>query len=393
MKKEKNHIPIIVLIFVVLISPLGIDIYIPSLPSMADYYGISNDAIAASVYVFVFSLGVGQILVGPISDIIGRRVIALFGILLFLISSFFLAKTQSFEWLLTFRLLQGVAACCTSVAVFAVIRDDYEPEESVKVYSIMNASISIAPSFAPFIGGLLSVNFGWQSNFYLLSLYSLFTLTVVHLFWKKTNKRSVDINATKALRLYNNILKERLFRHGTLICTLSMSVLLIYVTVSPRIIIEELKFSEIEFSIIFGFNALFMMLIGLLLSKYVIHIGRVNLIIIGGIFMLIAGSSLLLITEGFLKLNIVTFMIPMIFLSSGFSILISVSMSFALEPFPNNAGSASAAIGFFQMIGASVISIFVDIYSSNILYSLSIILLILGGIGLIFSAYLRKKTH
>ena len=152
---QRNLLPL--LMFMVLLSPLAIDIYLPSMPTMALEYGVSDSQVQSTLVLFLFAMGLGQILIGPLADRFGRRPIALFGIVLYGISSLLGAYAVEFEWLQLARVFQGLAACSTSIVVFSAVRDCYNSKQSVSMYSYLNGAICVVPALAPTLGGLLAL--------------------------------------------------------------------------------------------------------------------------------------------------------------------------------------------------------------------------------------------
>ena len=117
------------MVTLVLFSPLAIDIYLPALPAMADTFAVDLTRVQDTVTWFMFSLGLGQLLAGPLADRFGRRPIALGGIAIYGASAALAYVAQTLDMLLVARLLQGFGACATSVAAFAAVRDSFGPRE------------------------------------------------------------------------------------------------------------------------------------------------------------------------------------------------------------------------------------------------------------------------
>ncbi|MGJ8581216.1 MAG: MFS transporter, partial [Psychromonas sp.] len=100
-----------ILMMMVVLSPLAIDIYLPSMPEMAIEFGVSDTQVQSTLILFILAMGIGQILIGPLADRYGRRPIALVGIALYIARSFFASIVVEFEFLQLARVLQGIAAC------------------------------------------------------------------------------------------------------------------------------------------------------------------------------------------------------------------------------------------------------------------------------------------
>lgn len=120
------------MVLLVLFSPLAIDIYLPAMPLMATEFDVAPTRIQDTISWFLVSLGVGQLLAGPLADRFGRRPVAMAGIAIYAASSALAWTAQSLDALLIARLLQGAGACATSVCAFAAVRDSFGAKKAAK---------------------------------------------------------------------------------------------------------------------------------------------------------------------------------------------------------------------------------------------------------------------
>ncbi|HDO1376484.1 TPA: MFS transporter, partial [Aeromonas veronii] len=164
---------ILLLVLLVLFSPLAIDIYLPAIPQMAEQLGAEVTLMQGTITWFLFSMGLGQLLVGPLADRYGRKPIALGGVLLYGLSALGAGFAASLGELMLARVLQGFGACATSVAAFSVVRDSYGPKKSGQMISYLNGAICFIPALAPLLGGWLTAKAGWSANFWFMAGYAL----------------------------------------------------------------------------------------------------------------------------------------------------------------------------------------------------------------------------
>ncbi|MGL4832864.1 MAG: multidrug effflux MFS transporter, partial [Shewanella sp.] len=242
-----NLLPILMLM--VLLSPLAIDIYLPSMPTMATEFAVSASEVQSTLVLFLFAMGLGQILIGPLADRYGRRPVALFGIVLYGASSLLAAAALEFHWLQIARVLQGLAACSTSIVVFSAVRDCYTQQEGAKMYSYLNGAICVIPALAPTLGGLLAMQFGWRSTFVFMTLYAVLMMIVVG--YRLPETRPANTVTTGALYRwgrYKPVLGNTHFLFYAFACMSAMAAILSYVSYSPVWLIGHLGVSELVFS-------------------------------------------------------------------------------------------------------------------------------------------------
>lgn len=349
-----------VLMIMVVLSPLAIDIYLPSMPEMAMEFSVSDTQVQSTLVLFILAMGIGQILIGPLADRFGRRPIALFGILLYIASSLFAATVVDFQYLQFARVLQGIAACATSIVVFSAVRDSFNMQQSAHYYSYLNGVICVIPALAPTLGGFLALEFGWRSTFIFMMLFAILVLLIV--IFKLPETRPSNTTSSGALyrwARYQPVLNNTNFVFYAVICMISMASILTYVSYAPSWIIKHLGLSELTFSYLFGFNALINIAACFLAPKVIKKIGNHRTILLA-LWLMLLSAVLQLLAQELPTINELLsaayFMLPMLFLCVGFAFILGPATSLALNSFADRAGTASAMLGCIQMSGAAVLS-------------------------------------
>ncbi|MEM7642764.1 MAG: multidrug effflux MFS transporter [Pseudomonadota bacterium] len=158
---------ILTLVALVGTSTLAMNIFLPSLPSMAAWFDTSYGIMQLSVGLYLGINAVLQLIVGPLSDRYGRRPVILWGIALFLLATIGCLLAPNIEVFLFFRMAQ--AAIVTAMVLSrAVVRDLYPQDKAASMLGYVTMGMSVVPMIGPAIGGVLEAYFGWQSNFWLL---------------------------------------------------------------------------------------------------------------------------------------------------------------------------------------------------------------------------------
>ncbi|MGR5066645.1 multidrug effflux MFS transporter [Photobacterium sp. DNB22_13_2] len=338
------------MVTLVLFSPLAIDIYLPALPAMADTFAVDLTRVQDTITWFMFSLGLGQLVAGPLADRFGRRPIALGGIAIYGASATLAYVAQSLDMLLVARLLQGFGACATSVAAFAAVRDSFGPEKSGRMISYLNGAICFIPALAPLLGTWLTHQFGWRANFSFMAGFALVAGLFILMLFRETRPADTDVSgSTISLSRYWSVLREPTFLYHASMCMLAMAVILAYVTSAPAWLMVELGQSMNQFTLWFGINAALNILACMVAPKYIDRFGSRMTLNTGLVILVLAGMLMLLvghIAEAW------AFMTPIFMSSFGFAFVLGSSAGKALAPFGDRAGTAAALLGLFQMSGA-----------------------------------------
>ncbi|WP_341502784.1 multidrug effflux MFS transporter [Gallaecimonas sp. GXIMD4217] len=346
------------LLCLVLFSPLGIDIYLPAIPAIAQGLGAEESLIQSTVSLFLLMMGLGQVIAGPLCDRFGRRPVALGGMALYLAGALMAVCAESGALFVFSRLLQGLAVCGTSVVAFSAVRDTLEGEESARAYSFLNGTLNIVPALAPLLGGLLAEQFGWQAPFWLLVVYSLAMMAVMARFLPETKPANTRVQGGLPLRQYARILGDGRFLGFALVNGAGMGMVLSYVSLAPQVLISQVGLSPVAFSLVFGINGLWIMAASYLANQVIRRFGRVNCLATAVVLLGLGALSL----QGAYLLagsTVLAYMLPVALACAGFAFALGPATSYALAPFGEEAGVASAMLMFVQMAGASVIGLVV----------------------------------
>ncbi|WP_280563466.1 multidrug effflux MFS transporter [Chromohalobacter sp. 48-RD10] len=340
----------------VMLSPLAIDIYLPSLTVMAHEFDVPFSRLQFTVTLLLLSVGLGQVLVGPLTDRFGRRPVLLCGTVVYMVGALLGMMATSLGPLYVSRVLQGLGACASMTVAFAAVRDCFTAEQGAKLYSYLNGTLCIIPALAPVIGGSLAVTFGWRSNFAFMFVFAA-VLGVVAL-WRFTETRPQDTVPERRLyhwARYRPVLTSVRFVYFAGLAGVIMSAILVYVSTAPVILVDRLGLSELAFSGWFGANAVVNILAFFFAPRLIHRLGRVGTVRLGLGLIIVSGVLQALIVTA-LPLSSVGFMGPVGVLSVGFSLALGATSSLALEPFRERAGTAAALLGALQLGGGALLA-------------------------------------
>ncbi|MGZ8068891.1 multidrug effflux MFS transporter [Aeromonas salmonicida] len=344
---------ILLLVLLVLFSPLAIDIYLPAIPQMAEQLGTEVTLMQGTITWFLFSMGLGQLLVGPLADRYGRKPIALGGVLLYGLSALAAGFAASLGELMLARVLQGFGACATSVAAFSVVRDSYGPKKSGQMISYLNGAICFIPALAPLLGGWLTAKAGWSANFWFMAGYA--AIVGSWLLWRMPETRPGETSSSGPLiswSRYSPVLRSPSFLFNACLCMLAMAVILAYVTAAPVQLMVKLGLDMSGFSYWFTANAALNILACFLAPRFIARVGPRRTLRIGLLVITLSAMALTLVQHIDHPLAM---MGPVFFSSIGFAMVLGAAAGMALAPFGHCAGTAAALLGLFQMSGSGAL--------------------------------------
>lgn len=236
-----------------MLGPFATDTYLPSFPSIAAHYGVGDVAVQQTLSIYLFGYAVMNLFYGPLSDALGRRPVILASLLLFTLASIGAALSPSLNWLLVFRLLQGISAGAGMVVGQAIVRDLLNGAPAQRMMSHIMMVFGVAPAIAPIIGGHLNVYLGWQANFSLLCVIGLLLIGLTLLWLPESLPRSErhTLHPTRLLHSYRHALTFRPYMLGVLSAGFAFSGFALYISSAAHFVMDVLHLPETAFGWLF----------------------------------------------------------------------------------------------------------------------------------------------
>lgn len=354
---EKNTLLVMMLASVGLTAAFGVDIYLPSLPAMADYFHTSISQIQLTVSIYMLGFATGQLILGPLSDYYGRRPVLLICLFFYFLSSIVAILTNSLLSLILVRFLQAISACTGSVIVIAYIRDVMPVREGVKANSLISMTISLSPMLAPIIGGYLEYYFNWYANFILLAIMSGSLLIILWLFLPESllYKNKETLHPVGMLKNYFSLFRNKDYRMLVFANTASFSSLFAFIATAPYLLIDLSGVKPQHFGYYFALNSLMLTITFFSNSRLANVLSIKQIMLLGGCLMFL-GSTIMIVVSLLLPITALRVIIPMMVISTGIALLMPTTATSALLPYPKTAGSASAMTGFSRFGTAALVS-------------------------------------
>lgn len=351
------------------LAPFSIDMYLPAFPAIATGLGTNISQVAFSLTSYFIGISVGQLFYGPITDKYGRRKPLLFGLGVFFLASIACALSPTIDWLIYMRVIMALGGCVGMVVSRAVVRDVFPVSETAKIFSTLMLIVGVAPIIAPSVGSYILTVSTWRTIFYVLSGFSLILILSVYFFLPESGSinNKLPLKLKTIVRDYKTVFSEKSFMYFALASSIGMGGMFAYISGSSFVFMSYFGLSESTFGYVFSANAAGFIagsqLNRLLLNKYsslqIITFASIILVSVSGLMLLT--YSLSIITLPILVGLLITFLFSL-------GLLVPNTTAMALAPFKATAGSASALIGFIQMVfGASLSGIVSFMHNETIL--------------------------
>ncbi|MDF1756874.1 MAG: multidrug effflux MFS transporter [Legionellaceae bacterium] len=345
--KKLTIASILILIPCIIFQPMGMDIFISALPAMISSLKVNTEQVQLLIISFMLASSIPQLIMGNLSDHIGRRPVILIATIGYCIASYLCATASSIYWLVAIRFIHGICAATSLVIVFAIVRDIFDDVQSAKMYSHINSILAITAMLSPLFGAYLIKYFhNWESTFNFLSIFAATTLLVLFFSLPETsslrNRKSRENNILHWVSL-KKILMMRVFWTYVMCVAMGMTGLFLYFLIGSVLFLKILKVSSYHYALFFCMNATFY-LFGSFASSFLLsRIRIIHIVLIGNIFVFIS-SITMLIANLFLELSVIHLVVFCATITFGYGIIIGPATGAALAPFKDSAGTAAGVL-------------------------------------------------
>ena len=331
-------------------GPLSLDMYLPGLPALASDLHATPTQAQLTLTACLLGVAVGQLVVGSLSDSLGRRLPLTVGLVTYAVTSMLCAITVSVPELIAARFLQGAAGGAGIVIARAVARDLYSGVALARFFALLMLVNGTAPVLAPVLGGQLLRLGSWRISFWVLALIGGLLLLGAALGLPESlpleRRRSGGL--TDTLATYRNLLTNRSFAGYALSSAFAIGALFTYIAGSPFVLEGIYRLSPQGFSLVFASNAIGIVAAGQLSARLVARVGPSRLLGAGLTCSFIGGLGLLAAVVTRVGLPGI---LPALFVVvSSAGLVMPNATALALADQAEVAGSASALLGLSQFV-------------------------------------------
>ena len=338
---------VVLIAAIMALNPLAMDMMLPALPEIGAAFRISNaNHLQTVLSSFLVGFGIGQLVIGPLSDRYGRRPVLLGGMILYGIASLLTLAAPSFETLLLARVLQGLSTSATRVIATSVVRDCYVGRRMATVMSLAQMIFISVPVLAPSLGqAVMLVTREWHGVFVVLLIYGLGILSWTA--WRMPETLSLADRKSLAVRDVLGYFRETLTNRQALGYAIAagaiMGTMFAYVFSAQQIFTQIFGLGR-YFPLAFAAIALGVAVAGFVNARFVGRIGM-RAMSHGALFVFLAASFVMMTTARLEMLPLPLYMALAMTTMFAFGLMVSNFTALAMEPLGHIAGTASSLYG------------------------------------------------
>jgi DHA1 family bicyclomycin/chloramphenicol resistance-like MFS transporter len=383
MTRKRYIFLVLILGFLIALSPFSIDMYLPAFGDIAKSLKTTTSRVDLSLSSYFIGLAFGQLLYGPLMDRFGRKAPLYFGLALYIIASVGCFLSSSVEMLIAMRLFQALGGCAAQVACIAMVRDLFPVNDIAKVYALLFVVLGASPLLAPTAGSYLTLAFGWQAVFIVLLSIAVLVLLASYLSLPESYKpdTSYSLKPGPIINNFITVIRDPQFYTYAISGAVAFCALFAYVAGSPLVFMDVFGLDKREFGWVFagiavgfiGAGQVNTLLLKRFKSEQIIAVSAMGQVVFSIIFLVGAiagwfgmGGTIVMI---FLALSCVGMTNPN-------------TSALSMAPFSKNAGVASALLGAMQLGLGSVSSSAMSAFSGKSAVPLAAIMAVAEVISL-----------
>lgn len=361
------------------IGVLSTNIILPSLRSISEEMNVPmrDGGLLLSSFFVVFAMG--QLVVGPLADRYGRKWMVLGGLALFALGSFIAALAHSLPMMIFGRMVQAAGVCAPAVLSRAIARDLLEGPGLARALSLIMVSMAAAPGFSPLLGGFIDRYLHWRADFLIVALLGvvLGMLYAMHLGETLPAHRRVAASLANIPRRYIGLATDVRFILPAAAVSLVIGGLYAFFAATPTILMAGIGLNATTLGLFFTGTVLVVFASGIAAPHLAKRWGgyRVGLT---GIALAFAGGVSLLVIEPVLA----HFTVAIAIFLLGMGLINPLGTAMALQAFAQQAGVASALLGFLQMSCAALLTALAALLQLNPVTSLGLMLTVVSALAL-----------
>lgn len=373
---SKNTPPhIVTLVTAAALGPLAMNVFLPSLPGITNYFNTTSANAQLSVSLYLTAVAILQLIFGPLSDKLGRRPVILIAFFIMILGTLVCIFATTIEVFLAGRIIQA-ASSAGLVLSRAIARDITKSTDAAVMIAYITMGMSLAPMIGPVIGGYLDELYGWQSSFYLTLGFGIFALALAYADLGETNLHRQN-SLKEQISAYPELLRSRRFWGYAITAMFSSGAFFAFLGGGSLVANAVYGLSPSQYGFYFMFISLGYLLGNLISSRITKRIGINQMMLSGNIIVgLGLAASIIVLLAGYT--HPFMFFGFIFFVGLGNGVTLPSASAGVVNVRPNLAGSASGLAGSLQLGGGAALSVIAGytISAENGALPLSVVMLI-----------------
>ncbi len=371
------------------IGSISIDMYLPAFPVMAQYFKVPIVRMENTVTVFLFGMAFGQLFVGPLSDVWGRRMPLKIGLLIYILGALAGMLTSNFTLFLVWRFVQGLAGSSCQVISRALVNDLYGDRKAAHVFTLLQIIMGVSPILAPTIGGLLADAATWKYLFFIMALISgvalLGCFTVLPPGKAPTLNKNLNFSVIRFG--YAQAIKTPAFVNYAFVRAITNSAAFAFITASPFVFTQLYQLSKKQYGFLFSGLAVGVIAAGMVNTFLLKHFPVKSITGFAVIIQMLTVFAGILII--YFKAPLAVLCGILFLFMSMLGLILPNATALYLTAVPAYNGSASALVGSMSYLSAFFITSWLSLLHNNTAYSM---LMMMWGCTIVAFICLRYKA-
>ncbi|MEN8888030.1 MAG: multidrug effflux MFS transporter [Celeribacter marinus] len=337
------------------VGPFAIDMFLPALPAIAADLDASVATTQGTITFYFIAFGLTQLIYGPWSDQVGRKLPLYVGLGLFFVASLCATLAPTIDMLILARVGQGLGAASLMVVTRAIIRDEYTGYEATKLMGLIMLVFSVSPMFAPLSGAALITVTGWRGIFAAMAVAALVAMLVAAVWQAETlpKEQRVPVHLKTMGRGIRTLMRDPVFMGLTFVGGFGMAAFFIFIASAAFVYVETFGLTPTQFSLAFTVNAMGFIGASQAAAPLMQKHGALTIILLG-----VGGfAASMCVLMALALMGLASFPVILAGLIAGFGfmgLVIPTTMVAALDPHGEIAGLASSLGGTLQMVAGGV---------------------------------------
>ncbi|WP_139999823.1 multidrug effflux MFS transporter [Paenibacillus paridis] len=374
------------------LGPFTIDMYLPAFPEIVKQYETTASLVQLSLTACLLGLGIGQLVMGSMSDVHGRRIPLLISMAVYAIASLACAFSPNIALLIVFRFVQGFAASAGIVISRAIARDLYSGHELTKFFSMLLLVGNLGPLVAPVTGSGILTFTNWKGVFVMLALLGIYLFSMTKWGLQETlpSDQRRPSNFKQQLQNYGMLLRDRQFVGYMLAQGIMIAGVFAYVSGTPFIYQNIYGASPTVFALLFGSNGISLIIGSQLVGRMAHRVSEHTFLLIGLLLACLASVAVLVVA--LLHGPLFALVIPLFCFVAAIGITSTAAFPLAMESQSHMAGSAAALLGVIPFLLGAIVSPLVGIAGEDTAVPLGVIILLTSVSAMLAYFFLGKKA-